>query len=112
MTGFGYFILLQQLKKSSFNADIIVRHVFVWWLSTASIRVLGNVFLAVLHMHRFHSEWAVLHERICSRLCLGVIHSCWPNRGARAMRMLVALPVSMQAACVRVCACVCTCAGL
>lgn len=55
MMGFGEFILLQQLKKSNFNTDIIVRHVFAWWLSTASIRVLGNVFLAVLHMCRFRS---------------------------------------------------------
>lgn len=54
MTGFGDFILLQQLKKSNFNTDIIVRHVFVRWLSTASIRVLVNMFLALLHMHRFH----------------------------------------------------------
>lgn len=48
MTGFGDFILLQELKKSNFNADIIVKHVFVWRLSTASTRVLVNILLAVL----------------------------------------------------------------
>lgn len=73
MTGFGDFILLQQLKKSNFNTDIIVRHVFAWWLTTASIRVLVNMFLAVVCMHRFQFEWAVLHVHICFSLCLCII---------------------------------------
>lgn len=70
MTGFGDFILLQELKKSNFNTDIIVRRVFVQWLSTATTRVLANTLLAVLHTDRFHFQRAVPHECLCFSLCL------------------------------------------